>query len=339
MYQKTIALLFLFSSLVCFFPSVVGAEKNYSLLFVNSQEAEPYTSMKEMILFHLEQAGYIAGKNLKISYWSIGNAKGRAMRVWRTEKIEKYDAVYLGGTIAVKYFKEFTYDNLKYNFIFGSVTNPIELGLIDQFNAPPKANFTGISYPVRVASRLRFIQTILPEVKNVGYIYADMPQSHSYLKELKTTLTSTEFSRMRFHFREVEFVPGPSGHIRMAKLAKQYVKELSSKVDLFLSPNDQMGAEKEYVATVTENSDKPLIGLAKKDVMEWGAPISFYPSTYYAAKQISEMLIKQFEGVDFSTILPQTPEPEIAINMKLAARYNFFLPDRLVEQAGENIIW
>ncbi len=327
------------AALLCFFSAPVYAEREHTLLYVDSQESEPYNSMREMIMYHLEREGYTAGNNLELSYWSIGNASGLATRVWRTEKDKHYDAIYLGGTMATKYFKDFTFDNPNYKCVFGTVTNPIELGVIDKYNAPPKANFTGVSYPVDVASRLRFIQTIMPEAINIGYVYADMSQSISYLNELKSVLNQREFERLKFHYRKVEFVPGEGGHIRMARLAKKYVDELSDSVDLFLSPNDQMGAQKEYVEMVIQNTDKPLIALGRKDVMEWGAPISYYPSTYDTGRQISKMLVKLFEGADISTLYPEKPDPGVAINMKLAAHYNFFLPDRLIEQAGEDLIW
>lgn len=327
------------TTLICLTGSPVFAEKQYSLLYIDSQDTEPYTSMRDMIMYHLELSGYTAGKNLEVSYWSIGNAGGRASRVWRTEKDKRYDAIYLGGTMATKYFKEFALNKKGYKCIFGSVTNPIELGVIDEYNSPPKANFTGVSYPVDIAGRLRFIQTIMPEATNIGYVYADMSQSRSYLGELKRVLNQPEFEQLKFHFRKVEFVPGEGGHKRMAKLARTFINELSDRVDLFLSPNDQMGAQKEYVKMVLQNSDKPLIALGKKDVMEWGAPISYFPSTYYTGRQISKMLISLFEGDDIATLFPQQPEPGVAINMKLARHYNFFLPDRLIEQAGENIIW
>lgn len=336
--SKLILILFV-TALICCFYSPSYAEKTFSLLYVDSQESEPYSSMRQMIMYHLKQAGYVADKNLQITYWSIGNASGRATRVWRTEKNKHFDAVYLGGTMATKYFKEFTYNNPQYKCVFGSVTNPIELGVIDGYNVPPKANFTGVSYPVDVAKRLRFIRTIMPKATDIGYVYADMSQSLSYLKELQSVLSLEEFNDLTFHFRKVEFVPGEGGHIRMAKLAEKYVSELSKQVDLFLSPNDQMGAQKEYIEMVTLNSDKPLIALGKKDVMEWGAPISFFPSTYYASRQISRMLIRLFEGADFSTLYPEKPEPGVAINMKLARRYNFFLPDLLIKEAEENLIW
>lgn len=319
------------------FSVLCGSMEGYAkspkqLLIVNSQKGEPYASLTDSVLQHLALNGFEQGINLKISRWSIDNAEGLARRVWSIEKEKTYDAVYIGGTMATKYFKGFAFKNPRFKFVFGAVTDPVGLGVIDRFDSPPKANFTGVCYPVKVADRLRFLQQIQPAIKTVGYIYTAMPQSESYTRWIKAELLSEEFADFNFHYRKVQFVPGDGGHKRMTALAKQYVLELNSTVDAFLSPNDQMGAQRPFAEMVAESATKPLIGLGEKDVREnWGAAVSYFPSNAGTGKQIADMLIALFEGKDITTIPPQWPIAGFAQNTSQMKKYGLRLSSNNID--------
>lgn len=334
--------LFILTVILClftFFCPGVSCSKTAKLLMVDSQEGEPYSSIRNAALEYLASHGYRQGRKLQMTYWSIGNAEGRAKRVWLSEKNNTYDAIYLGGTMATHYFQNHAYGNPDLKFVFGGVTDPVGLGVIDNFTSPPKANFTGVCFPVRVTERLRFVKMVLPDVKNIGYIYSAMPQSKSYNQWLKEALLLKEFKDIKIHFREVPFVPGEGGHIRMSKLAKEHVLELSPKVDVFLSPNDQMGAQKPFVETVTQSTLKPLIGLTRTEVMEnWGTALSYYPSPTSTGRQIGKMLMAIFEGGDFEELIPQWPESGIAINLKRTRNTQISIPAEIMKKAGTDIV-
>ena len=309
------------------------------MLIINSQKGEPYESLTGSVLKHLALKGFEQGKELKITRWSIGNAEGMAKRIWSIEKDKRYDAIYLGGTMATKYFKGFAFQHPRFKFVFGAVTDPVGLGVIDSFGAPPKANFTGVCYPVKVVDRLRFLMQIKPTIKTVGYIYTGMPQSESYTNWMKKELSSEEFKDLNFHYRQVQFVPGEGGHKRMADLAKQYVLELNPVVDAFLSPNDQMGAQQPFVKMVSENATKPLIGLGEKDVRDnWGATLSYFPSSDETGRLIADMLISIFERKDFTTIVPQWPVAGFAKNNLRMRQYGLNLSQNTDESVLNDII-
>ena len=291
------------------------------------------------MLTELESQGYAEGKNLNIKYWSLGNAEGRAKRAWLQEQSKNYDVVFVNGTVATLNFKEFAYGNNKFKFVFGAVTDPVGVGVIDNFESAPKANFTGVCYPVKVEERLRFIQKVMPNAKNIGLIYADMPQSHSYVKWVEAALKLDEFKDLKFHFRKVDFVKSEGGHKRMTLLAKKHVKELDSKVDVFISPNDQMGVQEPFAKMVYETATKPLIGLGKKDVMQnWGATMSIYPSLEGAGNQIGKMIAKILKGAEVKEIIPQWPSFGVAFDLKKAKKLGFKIPADMVEKAGADVV-
>ena len=216
-------------------------------------------------------------------------------RIWKKEKKNKYDVVFVNGTVAVMGFKKRAFDDKQNKFVFGSITDPVGVGVIDDFENPPKSNFTGIFYPVKVEERLRFTKKIIPNARKIGFIFADMPQSHSYVEWIKKALKQDEFKNLTIYYKSVDFVKSEGGHKRMTKIATKYVKELDSQVDLFISPNDQMGVQSPFAEMVYKTATKPLLGLGRKDVMDgWGATMSIYPDLKGAGKQIAHMIEQLF---------------------------------------------
>ncbi|MBB6481758.1 ABC transporter substrate-binding protein [Spirochaeta isovalerica] len=312
---------------------------SFSLLIIDSQAADPYIPVRDSLLAELERKGFSEGGILDISLWSLANQEGLAKRAWLTEKDKDYDLIFINGTVAAAQFSSFALNNFRYKFLFGAVTDPVSLNLIKDFSSHPYSNFTGVAYPVQVRERLRFIMAVLPEAKDIGFIYADMSQSRSYRKWLDEILIEEEFQSLNFHFRTVEFVQSEAGHIRMAMLSEKYIIELDPMVDIFLSPNDQMGVQPEYARTIRRLSGKPLIGLGEKDVMEeWGAVMSIFPDLEQMGVQLAGMAEKLLTGTQIGEIIPQWPETGVAFNLKEAERLGITIPEEYLRKAGDKVI-
>ncbi len=317
----------------------ISPGKAASLLMVDSQTGDPYAPVRMSMLKHLAAMGYKNNQNLVIKHWSLGNEEGMAKRVWHEEKNASYDVIFVNGTVAAKMFRQFAYDSPRYSFVFAAVTDPVSLGLIRDFKSPPSANFTGICYPVKIEERLRMILRVMPQARDMGFIHADMPQSASYLRWIRQVLTREEFKNIRFHIRQVPFVQSEGGHIRMTQLAKKYVKELDPVVDLFLSPNDQMGVQQPFARMVWELSSKPLVGLGRKDVMDgWGAFMSVFPDLGNMGKQAAAMAARLFKKEPIRNIMPQWPASGLAFDLEKAAKFNLVIPEELIRRASGNII-
>jgi len=333
MHLFTLVLILVFSSLL----HSADAPSAPALLIIDSQDAEPYQSVRLAMLQELARQGYQDGSTLKVSYQSLGHYPGRANNIWRTQD-QSFDVIVLNGTLAVKSFKPLLF-NGGHQVVFTTITDPVGEGVILSFDASPAYNFTGISYPVKVERRLRFIKNVFPKVKKIGLIYANMPQSRSYKNWLQSALKKAEFNDLEILFREVEFVKSEGGHERMTMLARRHVDELNSKVDLFISPNDQMGAQAPFARMVYQHASKPLLGLGRKDVMEyWGATAAIYPDLNTTGKQAANMVIKLLEGTPIKNIHPIWPATGIAIDIKKAKHFNATISKEVLEAAGNNVV-
>ncbi len=161
-----------------------------------------------------------------------------------------------------------------------------------------------------------------------------MPQSQSYRKWLQDALKLPEFREFQVIFRSVEFVRSEEGHRRMAELAKQHVLELDPLVDVFLTPNDQMGVQHSFPEMVVKTATKPLIALGKKEVTEgWGATMSLYPDQEGAGRTIAGMIKKLFEGQPIQSIPPRWPLGGYAFDLEKTRKFGITIPPKLLEAA------
>lgn len=288
--------------------SSLALAEPHKLLILDSEDGSPYTEARIAMLAKLESLGFILGQNLELSRYSLDNQVGTGIRLLRAEA-DKHDVIFINGTIASKAAYEFGYKQPEHQFVFCSVTDPIGLGLIKQFDSKPVANFTGVAYAVPVAERLRFLKRVLPDADTLAIIHSDLPQSRSYNTWLKHALYEPEFSDFTIIFVEVPYVRGENGTVRMERLIAKHVRELSPVVDAFLTPNDQMGVKPFYAATVSSHSDKPLLAIIEQELSESrGAHFGVYPDQEKAGELAARMVAGLLNEQPISHFNPAHPD-------------------------------
>jgi putative ABC transport system substrate-binding protein len=328
--MKNMLLIIIF--IVTFIPT--GDAKGIKLLVMDSQSGEPYKTIRKHLYMSLAEAGYVKGVNLEVFEFSIGNREGLVKRL-KEQYIEKKKIkyVYVSGTLATMGAKKYLM-NTSAKVIFAAPTDPVGIGVIKNFSTPPAFNFTGICYPVAVDKRIDFLRKVIPNLKTIGYVYTKMPQSLSYLAWLKEVMGRRELAGIKLELRSVPFIKSNGGQKRMTQLAVKHIKELDSKVDVFLSPNDQMGTQPEFAKMVSKYATKPLVGVGRKDVVErWGATVSIYPDLKNISEVAASMLVRLFQGEAISNIMPQWPMSGVALNQSLVKKHKLKISADLLKQS------
>jgi len=299
-----------------------------NLLIIDSANAEPYTSFRRAMLTLLETEGCGGEHGLDVQRYSAGNQAGLARRIWRTERPQEYDAVIVQGTIAAREIHSLTAGDSHVPIFFGNVTDPVDLGLIDSFSEPPPRNFTGVSFPIDIAERIRFVREVVPHARTIGLVHTSMPQARSYNRRLREVLRSEEFADITLVSRVVPYVPGENGVHRSVALAREHIRELDRRVDVFLSANDQMGVNSEFVHMVSRTATSPLIGVDGDTVGgENGAVAALYSSTEENGRTIADMILQFLNGAGFATLHPREPEARVAIDHDMLTRYDLQPPE------------
>ena len=315
--------------------------RTFKLLILDSQKGNPYDEVRGALAKTLEGYGYVEGKNLRTTLQVTGNDAKEGERILRDElKKERYDVVFVGGTVATISAKNVLLGDTSQRVVFGSPTDPVGIGVIKNFSSKPFSNFTGICYPVPPKARLKFIRQFLPKARTLGLIYADMPQSHSYNKWLQDLLADDpEFKDLKIIFRSVPLVTGENGDKLMADAALPHIRELNAQVDAFIKPNDQLGTRRQFAEVVFKTATKPLIGITREDVMgHWGSTAVIYPSHTSIGEQAARMIKELFEGKQIADITPEWPKKYgFAVDLPKAKLFDIVVPIELLQLAGDNI--
>ena len=279
----------------------------------------------------LSQLGYQRGDNLIVDYEVIGNYKGRGYNILKYKQDKDYDVIILNGTFAglsaVEFIKREDVNPNNYKFIFASVTDPVGIGMVEELGTPTTTNFTGVAFPVSVSQRLRFIQQIFGKDLTVGFIYTNMSQSRSYNQWLRAELKKEEFEDLDFIFREIEFVQSNNGTKRMVEIAKEHVKELDNKVDIFVSASDQLGSSCQFSKMVYKTASKPLVGIAREE----GVTMSLATDQQKNGKQVAHMINRLFTGEEIKDIIPQKSEATVYFDWAKVREFKIDIPQEFKE--------
>jgi putative ABC transport system substrate-binding protein len=312
----------------------------FSLFILDSQIGNPYDEVRSALLDQLAVYGYIQGKNLRVEVKAAGNDISKGEAILKNLEDNHYDVVLTGGTAATISGKNVFFGGTQ-PVVFASPTDPVGIGVINNFHDNPKANFTGVCYPVPVEARMRFTRQLMPQAKTFGLIYADMPQSHSYNSWLKDLLANNrDFSDINIIFKAVPLVTGEDGDKKMAQMAIPIIKDLDAQVDVYLKPNDQMGTRRNMSEVVYAHANKPLIGLVKNDVVEkWGATAVVFPSHDSIGRQAAAMIKALFEGKKIADIKPQWPRLYgYGVDLSKTDKFGIKVPIGILQLSGKNIV-
>ena len=298
---------------------------------IDSQNTEPYFSIRTHLIKELNKMGLKERKNLSIKSYSIGNHPGAVKNIWKYNLKGKIDILYISGTMATIGARDYV-DQKDIPIVFAAPTDPVGIGVIKDLHSTPSGNFTGIPFQVKVENRLDLIKKVFPKVRRIGLIFANMPQSISYNKWLKVALKNPKYKNITVTFKKVQFIRSERGQERMAEVARGIAKELNEQVDLFLTPNDQMGTQRPFITELIKVVDKPIIGIAVKDIVEdWGSVLSISASLEDIGRKGAHIINRIFKGESVQDIYPLFPKEVIRINGKKANELGIIIPKELRE--------
>ncbi|WP_135078120.1 ABC transporter substrate binding protein [Terasakiella sp. SH-1] len=291
---------------------------------VHSQKGEPYDSFT-LPFFN---AFFTGAQKVRFEHVVLNNHEKYLDRYLAQKKPAHICAVVAVGTVALRAIRDQKIIPDHIPVIFGAVTDPIGEKVISSFEQPQKGRFTGVAFSVHIKDRLRYMRKVFPQAKKIGVIYTTMPQSISFKKWLMALKDDPEFHDLEFLYRRVGMRTQKNGPQKMVKDAKLPILSLKDKVDIFLSPSDQMGILPEFAQYVVQLTNKPVFGLAKKDVTAHRAAVaSVYPDMEASGEIAATMLQGVLAGKPISDFTPKRPQSLKVFNERTARLFNLKKPD------------
>ena len=145
----------------------------------------------------LQRLGWSKGHNVQIEYRFAAGDVDR-MRTFTTELVELQSDVIVGNSLSpiIAVLRE----TRPIPFVFGMVSNPVELGLIQSLSHPDQnmTGITGLDYPSIVGKWLELLKGIAPQVVRVGimfnpdayYVYLPPPPGSYWLRQLEAVASA-----------------------------------------------------------------------------------------------------------------------------------------------------
>lgn len=149
-------------------PARVRAAGKPVVGFLRSSAAGPFANLVAAFRSGLEEAGYVEGRNVAISYRWAENKVERLPALVQ-ELIDEPAAVIVGNSVAIDAARRMT---STLPLVFVTADNPVKSGFVTSLNRP-EANLTGVTFfggGQLGAKRLELLHEIIPQAKSIAII-------------------------------------------------------------------------------------------------------------------------------------------------------------------------
>lgn len=275
-------------------------------------------TIRENIIKQLETEGYKDGDAVTIDYQNAQNEQANLKTICQNFVADQCDLIIAISTPAAQAAYGETKD---IPIIFSAVTDPVEAGLVKDFDAPG-GNITGTSDLVAADKIMDLALQITPDIKTIGAMYnSSEVNSASVIEDLKAYAKKN-------NMKVVEAAVTNSSEIQQA------AQSLTGKCDAVFSPIDNTVASAMSVASkVFTDAKIPFYVGADSMVTDGG--LATYGINYESlGAETGKMAAEVLEGGDTSTMpVKVMDDMQAYINEKTAEAIGVVIPEKIQKQA------
>lgn len=268
----------------------------------------------------LAEAGYIEGKNLKLSFESAQGSPATAAQIAKKFAGDGPDVIV---AIATPSAQTMVASTKTIPIVFSAVTDPVGAKLVSN-HAHPGANVTGVTDMTPIAAHMALVKRVVPTAKRLGVV-ANPGEANSV-----TLVDLIKVEAPKAGMAVVEAAATKSGDVLAA------ARSLVGKVDAIYVPTDNTVVSAfEAVAKVGNEADIPVLagdnGSAKR-----GAVAAAGFNYYDIGVQTGKMVVKILQGTKPGDIAVQgVAKSELYVNLKAAKSQGVVLSPKLIDEAKE----
>lgn len=258
----------------------------------------------------LTEHGYRLGKDLIIDYKSAQGNSAIAAQIARQLAQRQPDVIVPLTTSTAQAIAAAT---KRIPIVFVGITDPIAAKLIRNWK-PSGTNITGISDALPIEPQIKFMRSLKPDLKTLGYIYSPGEiNSTAVLRQLHTALAK----------HQIELIAVPAQRSSDVLTA---ARSLIGKVDMIYTTTDNnVVSSYEGLVKVSTANKIPLIA-SDPDSVKRGAAAALAIGYYEFGKQAGQYVIRILEGEAAGSLAPKTQsQPQIFINPNAAAKQGLLL--------------
>ncbi len=245
-------------------------------------------SIRKGVIEELAREGFVDGKNIKIDYQSAQGSTATAAQIARKFVGDKADIIIPITTPSAQPVVAAT---RSIPIVFSGVTDPVAAKLVKSWE-PSGTNVTGISDHKAMAPQVKLIQTLVPDLKAVGYVYsAGEVNSAIVLEELKQEAQKQGFTIV------------PVAVQRSADIGTA-ARSLNGKVQaIYISEDNAVVSAYEALHKAALEAKIPVIA-ADRDTVQRGAVAAYAVNQYdigVATGKVAARVLKGKKQVQFQS--------------------------------------
>ncbi|HGO5815066.1 TPA: ABC transporter substrate-binding protein [Mannheimia haemolytica] len=315
-FRKTLLITLLGSLSVAAF----AQEKLQNVAITAIVEHPALDTIRKGVVEELAREGFVEGKNIKIDYQSAQGSTATAAQIARKFVGDKADIIIPITTPSAQPIVAAT---RSIPIVFSGVTDPVAAKLVKSWE-PSDTNVTGISDHKPIAPQVKLIQTLVPELKAVGYVYsAGEVNSAIVLEELKEEAKKQGITVV------------PVAVQRSADIGTA-ARSLNGKVQtIYISEDNAVVSAYEALHKAALEAKIPVIA-ADKDTVERGAIAAYAVNQYDIGVATGKTAARVLKGEKAGTIPTQeVSQLELSINTKTAKELGITIPEALAKEAKQ----
>ena len=205
--------------------------------------------------------------------------------------------------------------------IMGAVSDPVGAKLVKNLEEP-EGNVTGVSNHVPHAQTVELIQTITPDAKTIGVLYASSEDnSVSQVKEF------TQYAE-EAGLTVVEYAVPSTNEITTT------MSVMTGKVDAIFVPQDNTIASAFPTVVTAANAAKIPVYSSVDTMVKQGSIASVAQSQYDLGLETAKIAVKILAGKKISEVPVKVVDTGVpTVNLKAAKELGITIPDSLLEEA------
>lgn len=277
-------------------------------------------SIRKGVVEELAREGFVDGKNIKIDYQSAQGSTATAAQIARKFVGDKADIIIPITTPSAQPVVAAT---RSIPIVFSGVTDPVAAKLVKSWE-PSGTNVTGISDHKSIEPQVKLIQTLVPNLKAVGYVYsAGEVNSAIVLEELKTEAEKQGLKVV------------PVAVQRSADIGTA-ARSLNGKVQaIYISEDNAVVSAYEALHKAALEAKIPVIA-ADRDTVQRGALAAYAVNQYDIGVATGKSAARVLRGEKAGSIPTQeVSKMELSVNTKTAKELGLTVPAALLKEAKE----
>ena len=205
--------------------------------------------------------------------------------------------------------------------IMGAISDPVGAKLVKILDKP-EGNVTGLSNHVPHAQTVELIQTITPDAKTIGVLYASSEDnSVSQVKEF------TQYAE-EAGLTVVEYAVPSTNEITTT------MSVMTGKVDAIFVPQDNTIASAFPTVVTAANAAKIPVYSSVDTMVKQGSIASVAQSQYDLGLETAKIAVKILAGKKVSEVPVKVVDTGVpTVNLKAAKELGITIPDSLLEEA------